>query len=128
MTPGRRLDQLEPVVADVLQKVDRLIEGQGQLIEIETRADQNANTTAKGLANLTLTTQKQFEQVNIRFDLVDARFRQVDTRFDQIDARFERIEANQNEMRQDITLLKQDVSLLKVGQELIIQILREKLP
>lgn len=32
MTPDRRLNQLEPIVAVVLQKVDRLIEGNGQII------------------------------------------------------------------------------------------------
>lgn len=53
MTPDKRLDQLEPLVADVLQKVDRLIEGQGQILEIALRADQNTNISARGVANLT---------------------------------------------------------------------------
>ena len=63
MTPDRRLDQLEPLMADSLQKIDRLIEGQGQLTEIATRADQKADTTAKGVAELTISTQKQFEEL-----------------------------------------------------------------
>ncbi len=36
MTPNRRLDQLEPLKADSLQKIDRLIEGQGQLVKLAT--------------------------------------------------------------------------------------------
>lgn len=34
MTPDRRLDQLEPLMADSLQKIDRLIEGQGKILEL----------------------------------------------------------------------------------------------
>lgn len=52
MTPERRLDQLEPLMADSLQKIDRLIEGQGQILEVATRADQKADITAKGVADL----------------------------------------------------------------------------
>ena len=86
MTPDRRLDQLEPLMADSLQKIDRLIEGQGQLIVVATRADQNAGTAARGVANLTISTQQQFEQ----------------------------LKAGQDELRSNM--------------ELILQILREKLP
>ncbi|GAB4022292.1 hypothetical protein GCM10028808_69600 [Spirosoma migulaei] len=32
MTPDKRLNQIEPVLADFVQKVDRLIEGNGQII------------------------------------------------------------------------------------------------
>ena len=46
MTPERRLDQLEPLMADALQKIDRLIEGQGKLIDMVTRADQNATNAS----------------------------------------------------------------------------------
>lgn len=86
MTPDRRLDQLEPLMADGLQKIDRLIEGQGQLLDVATRADAKADTTAKGVANLTISTQKQFEQ----------------------------LKAGQDELKSNL--------------ELIVQILREKLP
>ena len=114
MTPDKRLNQIEPVMADVLQKTDRLIEGQGQIIEIATRADQNANTAAKGVANLTVTTQKRLDQ--------------IDNRFDQVDSRFDQLDANQNVTRQDVGEMRQDIADLKAGQELILQILRDKLP
>lgn len=67
MTPDRRLDQLEPLMADVLQKVDRLIEGQGQLVELATstkaeleQVKTTGEITASGLANLTTYVQKGF--------------------------------------------------------------------
>ncbi|WP_020600322.1 hypothetical protein [Spirosoma panaciterrae] len=63
MTPDRRLDQLEPIMADSLQKIDRLIEGQGQILEVATRADQKADITAKGVAELTISTQRQYEDL-----------------------------------------------------------------
>jgi hypothetical protein len=93
MTPDRRLDQLEPLMADVLQKVDRLIEGQGQLVELATttrveleQVKTAGEITANGLANLTTYVQQGF--ANVERDMAD----------------------------------------LKTGQELILQILREKLP
>jgi hypothetical protein len=139
MTPERRLDQLEPLMADALQKIDRLIEGQGKLIDIVTRADQNAanastkadyaagradyaagradyaagradyaagradyaagradtaanmaEIAAKGVANLTISTQRQFEELTIS----------TQKQFDE----------------------------LRTGQEAIMNYLREKLP
>lgn len=63
MTPNRRLDQIEPLIADVLQKVDRLIEGQGHLLDVALKADSNADTAARGVANLTIMTQRQFDEL-----------------------------------------------------------------
>ncbi len=93
MTPDRRLDQLEPLMADSLQKIDRLIEGQGQLIELATstkagleQVKATGDITANGLANLTTS------------------------------------------MQQGLANVQQDIADLKSGQDLILQILREKLP
>ena len=80
MTPERGLDQLEPLTVDALQKIDRLIEGQGKLSDTVTRADQNAanatqkadyadysakmaDTTAKGVANQSVSIQKRFDEL-----------------------------------------------------------------
>lgn len=191
MTPEKRLDQIEPELAEVIQKVDRLIESNGKIVELvldakaelsETKETVNridndvaalkvtGESTARAVANLTVTTQQQFEKVDDRFNKIDDRFGQVDdrfnkiddrfeqvddrfddvddrfdgvdtrfnkvddrfdgvdirfdevsTRFDQVNTRFDELEANQNDMRQDI-------AELKMGQALILQILREKLP
>ena len=61
MTPDRRLDQIKPLIADVLQKVDRLIEGQGQILDVAVRAEQkaaqvSAEIAARGVSELTLST------------------------------------------------------------------------
>lgn len=75
MTPDRRLNQLEPVVADVLQKVDRLIEGQGQLVELATstkaelqQVKATGEITANGLAKLTLVVTDLRDEIRQRFD------------------------------------------------------------
>lgn len=97
MTPDRRLDQLEPLMADVLQKTDRLIEGQGQLMEVAVRADQNAETTARGVASLTVYVQQGFTdlrqdvaQNNVKIGEVD---RKIDGLRDDMNQRFDQLTA-----------------------------------
>jgi hypothetical protein len=72
MTPNERLDQLEPLVADALQKIDRLIEGQGKIIDLATKTEQQVNkigqqvsTTAQAVAKLTVSTQQQYEDLKV---------------------------------------------------------------
>ena len=72
MTPNERLDQLEPLVADALQKIDRLIEGQGKIIDLATKTKQQVNkveqqvgTTAQAVAKLTVSTQRQYEELKV---------------------------------------------------------------
>jgi hypothetical protein len=76
MTPDRRLDQLEPALADGLQKIDRLVESHGQLVElaIETKAEleqvkRTSEITANGLAKLTTFVQEGFG--NVQQDIAD---------------------------------------------------------
>ena len=78
MTPDCRLDQLEPEVAEVLQKTDRLIEGQGQLVDLATKtkvdldqAKATGEITATGLAKLTITVNDLRAEMNQRFDRSD---------------------------------------------------------
>jgi hypothetical protein len=72
MKPNERLDQLEPLLADSLQKIDRLIEGQGKIIDLATRTEQRVSkieqkvdTTAQAVAKLTVSTQKQYEELKV---------------------------------------------------------------
>lgn len=76
MTPERRLDQLEPALADGLQKIDRLIESHGQLVElaVNTKAEleqvkRTGDITAGGLAKLTTFVQEGF--ANVQQDIAD---------------------------------------------------------
>lgn len=138
MTPNRRFNQIEPVLADVVQKVDRLIEGNGQIIDqvskisgIETKVagietnvsvieqettkipgiERTVSITAKGLIDLTTDVNKRFDQqqnqINDLRQEMKQQFTEVNQRFDQF---------------------QQDVTDVKSGQQLILQILREKLP
>jgi hypothetical protein len=77
MTPDKRLDQIEPVLANVAQKTDRLIESNGQILEVATRADSNAKIAAKGVADLTIEMRQQFRQVDQQFGQVNQQFEQV---------------------------------------------------
>lgn len=70
----------------------------------------------------------QFVQVNAKFDQVNDQFAQVNAKFDQVNDKFAQVDAKQNQMQQNMNEMRQDIAGLKVGQELILQILREKLP
>lgn len=110
MTPDRRLDQIEPILADVAQKTDRLIESNGQILEIALRADSNAKLAAKGVADLTIEMRQRFERVDQRFDEqkadIDQQFQQVDQRFIEqkadIDQRFQQVDQRFAEQKADI--------------------------
>ncbi len=72
MKPDERLDQLEQLLADSLQKIDRLIEGQGKIIDLATKTEQRVSkieqkvdTTAQAVAKLTVSTQKQYEELKV---------------------------------------------------------------
>jgi hypothetical protein len=72
MTPNERLDQLEPLVADALQKIDRLIEGQGKIVDLAIKTEQRVNkieqkvgTTAQAVAKLTVSSQRQYEELKV---------------------------------------------------------------
>lgn len=84
MTPDRRLDQIEPLIADVLQKTDRLIEGQGQLMEVAVRADQNTETTARGVASLTVYVQQEFTDLRQDVAQNNAKIGEVDRKIDDL--------------------------------------------
>lgn len=92
MTPDRRLDQLEPLMADVLQKTDRLIEGQGKILDVAVRADQNAETTARGVANLTIEVNEFRQEVRQGFGMIEQKLnaeinglrQEMNQRFDQL--------------------------------------------
>jgi len=116
MTPDRRLNQIEPILADVVQKVDRLIDSNGQILEVAIRADNNAaqaktnaEIAARGIAALTTEMRDGFQQVDVHFQQVDVHFQQVDARFQQVDIHFQQINAridglenSQAEFRQEV--------------------------
>ncbi len=84
MNPEERLDQIEPLMADGLQKIDRLIEGQGKLVDLATKTDQKAETTAKGVGKLTLKVNRLADdQTEFRQEVKEG-FTEISQRFDQL--------------------------------------------
>ena len=149
MTPNRRLDQLEPLMADSLQKIDRLIEGQGKLVELatDTKAELDqvkklGDLTANGLANLTVSSQKQFEELKAGLegiitgqDELKTVQDQLITGQDELRTVQDQLITGQNELKtvQDQLITGQDElravqNQLKAGQDAIMHYLREKLP
>ncbi|WP_174842694.1 hypothetical protein [Spirosoma rhododendri] len=124
MTPEKRLDQIEPVIADTAQKVDRLVETTGRIaVEVSKIPAQERSIalTAKGLADLTQITARRFDNVDQRFDGIDQRLDAMDQRFDGIDQRFEGVNQQLDQLQQDTGDLKQGQSSLEQGQQQIIQ-------
>ncbi len=94
MTPDKRLDQVEPVLADVALKTDRLIESNGQIFDVATRADTNARIAAKGVADLTIEMRQQFGQQQ----------NQIDQLRTEMNDRFEQVIIEQVELRKEMNL------------------------
>ena len=132
MTPHRRLDQLEPVVADVLQKVDRLIEGHGQIITEVSKIpgiETNTNNTAEAVAKLTVSTQRQYEELKSQ---TQSQYEELknQTQFqykelkDQTQHQFGELKGQAQSQYEE---LKGKYEELRFGQDAIMQYLREKL-
>lgn len=67
MTPDKRLDQLEPLIADIAQKQDRMLDLMGLIVDKTAKVDgieDKANIIANGVAHLTTAINQQFTQVN----------------------------------------------------------------
>ncbi len=173
MTPDRRLDQLEPLMADSLQKIDRLIEGQGKILDFAVNTNAEVQEIKQQLADLAERTDQQFvnlsarteqqitglaERTDQQFVDLSARTEQqladlserTDQQFMNLSARTEQQLADLSERtdqqfvnlsarteqqitglaastQKQIDELKMGQEVLKVGQDLILQLLREKL-
>lgn len=131
MTPDRRLDQLAPLMADSLQKIDRLIEDQGKLVDlaVNTKAELDevkatGDATAKAVADLAINTKAELSEVKAIGDATTA----VANLAVSTQQQFDRLNTGQGELQENVIDLNANVAGLKANQELILQILREKLP
>ena len=139
MNPNKRLDQIEPVLADVALKTDRLIESNGQILDIATRADANAKLAAKGVADLTIEMRQQFKQqqnqidqlradMNGQFEQVNGRFEQVDRRFDQLAQELrQEMQEGFHDMNNKFTGMHQKFTQISRTQEQILTLLLDRL-
>jgi tetrahydromethanopterin S-methyltransferase subunit G len=104
MNPEKRLGQLEEVMAEMLQKQDRLetlaVQTFDYAVQIDTKVDANhekingridaldakldakTDMLARGIANLTVENQKFRQEVNTRFDGIDSKIDNLNDKFD----------------------------------------------
>ena len=94
-------------MADSLQKIDRLIEGQGKLVD------------------LAINTKGELDEVKVTLDDVNVTLADVKTTGETTAHTVADLTKNTQEGFTDV---RQDIADLRAGQELILQILREKLP
>ena len=105
MTPEGRFNQIEPVLADVVQKVDRLIEANGQIITEVSKIpgiERTVSITAKGVVDLTANMNTRFDQTRLRFDQQQGQisdlqhemnqgFNEVKQQFAEVNQRFDQL-------------------------------------
>ena len=115
-------------MADSLQKIDRLIEGQGKILDVSTRAEQKADTTAKAVAELTITTQRQYRELTAGQGRSEANQQEIKADVRQLKANVHELQVGQQKLETGQQALRADVQGLKEGQEAILHYLREKLP
>ena len=116
MTPEKRLDQLELVVADTAQKVDRLIETNGQILDVAVSGDANAKLSAKGVANLTINVNEFRQETRESFERIDQNFAHRSQQIEQINQivgaasqQIEQINQNAGEMSQQIRRIDEKI-------------------
>jgi chromosome segregation ATPase len=127
MTEKERLDQLEPMVADIALKQDRMLGQIGMIVDQVslhtvrlddltrrvTSSEKKIDSLANGLANVTIDLNETRQEMRQRFNQFEQRFDKVDLRFDKVDLRFDKLETRLEKMDQT--------------QELILMLLKEHL-
>ena len=123
MTPDKRLDQVEPVLADVAQKTDRLIESNGQILEVAIRADTNAAIGARGVADLTLKVNQLVEgQIELH-----QKTDQLTEGQTELNQKTDRLTIGQDELRQEIQKINQKFTQFEQTQHQILTLLLDRL-
>ena len=72
MEPKKESNHSATLMANTLRKIDCLIEGQSKIIDLAMKTEQRVNkieekvsTTAQAVARLTLSTQRQYEELKV---------------------------------------------------------------
>lgn len=127
MTEKERLDQLEPLVAEIALKQDRMLGQIGMIVDQVslhtvrlddltrrvTSTEKKIDSLANGLANVTIDLNETRHEMRQRFIQVEERFDKFEQRFDKFEQRFERMETQMGKVDQT--------------QELILMLLKEHL-
>ena len=109
MTPGKRLDQIEPIIGDILKTQDehtaqnkeilyRQDEHTGQMRELTRLLIESAVTQARTKRELTDQMKKTEMQLNERID-------GLGERIDGLDGRIDRIELGQTDLTMKVDLI-----------------------
>ena len=128
MTPDRRLDQLEPLMADSLQKIDRLIEGQGRLVELATNTDRKVDAVDQKADAI----DRKVDAVDQKADAIDQKADAIDQKVDTVDQKVDAVDRKADTIAKGVVELtvstQRQYEELKAGQEALMQYLRERLP
>lgn len=116
-------------MADSLQKIDRLIEGQGKILDFAVNTNAEVQEIKQQLADLSERTDRQFVDLSARTEQQLAGLSErTDRQFVDLSSRTEQQITDLAALTQkQIDELKTGQEALKVGQDLILQLLREKL-
>lgn len=150
MRSGDRLNQLEPLVAEMLvkldetaAKVDKVSEDVEQLRVAMQKSNDIASKQSDAISflleNQLLTNNKldqmtgrlngmdsRLDQMDRRLDQMDSRLDQMDRRFDQIDGRLDQMDNNFDEIKRRLVNNENTQQEIKLVQESILTILKSK--
>ena len=91
MNADRRLDQLEPVISELLVKQDKL---SALMLDISQVLNQQSDNVSFSLKNQ-LQMSSQIEKIEMRLDKMDDRFDKMDGRFDKMEDKFDEMAETQ---------------------------------
>lgn len=99
----------------------------GQLENLSVDHGRQIEIIAKGIADLTVTVNERFDEVNQRFAEVDRRFDEVNGRFDEVDRRFDKVNEDIAELKTGQIRLETTVTDIQQTQQLILTLLQDRL-
>lgn len=143
MKSGDRLNQIEPLIAEMLikldqtaAKVDRVSEDVAELkIAMQKSnviATKQSDTISFLLKNQLSFNEKldqvdqKFDRIDEKFDRVDQKFDRIDQRFDGIDGRLDKMDNNFDEIRRRFVENESTQQEIKLIQESILTLLKNK--
>ena len=141
MTEKERLDQLEPLVADIALKQDRMLGQIGMIVDQVslhtvrlddltrrvTSSEKKIDSLANGLANVTINLNETRQEMRQRFDKVEQRFDKVEQRFDKVEQRFVQVEQRFDKVDLRFDKLETQIEKMDQTQGLILMLLKEHL-
>jgi DNA repair exonuclease SbcCD ATPase subunit len=101
MTPDKRLDQIEPVLAELLLRQDKLEQKVDQLNSIALRTIKIIEKHGESIAFLLenqMALSARVDKIELRLDKIEDRLDKIETRLDRMDSRFDQIDVRLDKM------------------------------